>query len=250
MDKKRPSVFISHAGPDSKFAEELQKALSTVGINAHLDQVELKVGDNIIRWMNEAAGESDYMIVLISPNSLGRYWVEIEWSSALMREADLRHTFVLPAILPGVKDEDIPFLLRAKAYIDFRTDGEADLLKLINRIKQDEQVARDLGKLPCPSPREGQNQFLSEIGKNHELIEVIVHSNRFGRNFRFIVPMSASPSYILSLLRSTFNLKWSNIDEDLLVELSYTYSLRYQGEGLPLHTSLHESGILNGARLE
>jgi len=250
MGKKKPVVFISHAGQDSEFAEKLREILSKVGINSHLDQVELKVGDNIIRWMNNAAGESDYMIVLLSPNYLGRYWVEIELSSALMKEADLRRTFVLPAILPGVKDEDIPFLLRAKAYIDFRKDIEAGVMKLVNRIKQDEQVARDLGKLPCPAPHEAQEQVLSGIEKDDELIEVIVHSNRFARNFRFVVPKSATPSYILSLLRSTFNLKWNNIDEDLLVELSYTYSLRYQGNELPLDTPLHELGIPNGARLE
>jgi hypothetical protein len=250
MNKRKPAVFISHAGPDYKFAEELKDALSKVGIDAHLDQVELRVGDNIIRWMNDAASESDYMIVLLSPNSLGRYWVETEWSSALMKEADLRRTFVLPAILPGVKDGDIPFLLRAKAYIDFRVDVEGGLMKLINRIKQDMQVARDLARLPSPAPHEAQEQVLSKTEKDDELIEVIVHSNRFGRNFRFIVPSTATPSYIISLLRSTFNLKWNNIDEDLLVELSYTYSLRWRGNGLSLHTPLCELGIPNGTRLE
>jgi len=250
MNKRKPAVFISHAGPDYKFAEELKDALSKVEIDAHLDQVELHVGDNIIRWMNDAASESDYMIVLLSPNSLGRYWVETEWSSALMKEADLRRTFVLPAILPGIKDGDIPFLLRAKAYIDFRVDVERGIMKLINRIKQDMQVARDLARLPSPAPHEAQEQVLSKTEKDDELIEVIVHSNRFGRNFRFIVPSTATPSYIISLLRSTFNLKWNNIDEDLLVELSYTYSLKWRGNELSLHTPLCELGIPNSTRLE
>jgi hypothetical protein len=151
-DSQHPTVFVSHAVPDSEFAKGIADSLNRGGIKAHLDQVEIKVGDNIITWMNNAAGESDYLLVLLSPSSVGRYWVEIEWSNALMKEADLRCSFVIPAVLPGLDDSEIPFLLRFRSYLDFRKDTEKAFLQLVSRLKEDELVHRDLGcfSMPCP----------------------------------------------------------------------------------------------------
>ena len=45
-------VFISHAGPDSAFAQWLAEGLEKVGITARLDQAEIKAGDNIVTWIH------------------------------------------------------------------------------------------------------------------------------------------------------------------------------------------------------
>lgn len=246
----RPNVFVSHAGPDSEFAKWIADGLQKAGIEARLDQVEIKAGDNIVTWMNETAGESDYLLVLLSPNSVKRYWVEMEWSNALMKEADLRRTFVIPAILPGLDDENIPFLLKAKSYIDFREDTEAAFLKLIARLKDDEIASRDLGRLPCPAPSNMANGVEKAFPDSEDTIEVIVHCNRFGRSFRLRVPPEATPSYLLGMLRDTLKLRFSNIDETLGVELSYTYALRHKGEAIPLRTSIKDAGVIEGDRLE
>lgn len=250
MPNQTPTVFISHAGLDTDCALELQKALCTVGINAHLDQVELRLGDNVIKWMNDAASESDYMLVLVSQNSIGRYWVETEWSAALAREADLRRTFVIPVILPGVDDKSIPFLLRAKIYLDMRNDREAAVIQLINQLKQDQQIARDRGRFPSPAPMEAQEDVIHDFRENQDWLKVIVCSNRFARTFRFDLPANVTPTYILALLQSKLNLKWNNIDSDLMVELSYTYSIVFNGKRLPLDTPIRESGVENGSKLE
>lgn len=250
MPNKTSTVFISHAGPDAKQAMDLQQALSTVGIAARLDQVDLRLGDNVIKWMNEAASESDYLLVLVSKNSAGRYWVETKWSAALAREADLRRTFVVPVIRPGIEDKEIPFLLRAKLYLDLRKDGERALLHLINFLKQDQQVARECGRLPSPAPMGAQEEVANDFPECGKWLSVIVFSNRFARTFRFTLPSDATPSYILALLRSRLNLKWSNVDPDLMVELSYTYAIGFNGKHLPLDTPIHESGVAEGSMLE
>jgi hypothetical protein len=250
MSDRAPSVFISHAGPDSDHALQLHRALCAVGVEARLDQIELHLGDNFIRWMNEAASESDYLLVLVSPNSLGRYWVETEWSAALAREADLRRTFVIPVVLPGVEDKAIPFLLRAKIYLDLRKDEEASLLTLINMLKHDQQIARDRGRCPSPAPLTAQEEVYDDFRDCSEWLRVIVYSNRFSRTFKFMFPAEATPSYILGLLRSKLNLKWSNIDTDLMVELSYTYAIGFRGKNLPLDTPIRESGVTNDSMLE
>ena len=246
----RPSIFVSHAGPDSEFAKWVSDGLQKVGIEAKLDQAEIKAGNNIVTWMNEAAGESDYLLVLLSQESVKRYWVELEWSNALMKEADLRRTFVIPAILPGMDDENIPFLLKAKAYIDFRKDSEAAFLKLVSRIKDDELISRDLKRLPSPAPSNMVGEVEKSYPDSESNVEVIIYSNRFGRSFRLRVPPEVTPSYLLGMLRDTLKLKFSNIDETMGVELSYTYGLRHKGVSIPLRTSIEDAGVKEGDRLE
>jgi len=243
------AVFISHAGPDSDFARWLAEGLGQVGITARLDQAEIRAGDNIVTWMNDAIGESDYLLVLLSPQTRDRYWVRMEWSSALMKEAHLRRAFVIPVLLPGLQESDIPDLLRAKAFLDFRADVDAAFLQLVSRLKDDELAQRELGRLPTPAPRNVVAHIEAHLPFDSTAIDVIVHSNRFGRSFRLRVPPTATPSYLMGMLRETLNLKFSNVDHDLGVELSYTYTLRHDGQALPLNQTLADSGVKDGDRL-
>lgn len=249
-DGNSMTVFISHAGADSDFAEWVADGLQQVGINSRLDQIEIKAGDNIVMWMNDAIGESDYLLVLLSPKSVDRYWVEMEWSNALMKEAHLRRTFVIPAILPELDDVQIPDLLRAKAYLDFRRDPEKTFLQLVSRLKEDKLIERELGRCPSPAPRNMIQHIEKRFSDSSDTIEVIVHCNRFARSFRLHVPKDATPSYLMGMLRDTLGLKYSNIDENLGVELSYTYYLRHKGEAITLSTPLREAGVKDGDRLE
>lgn len=83
-----------------------------------------------------------------------------------------------------------------------------------------------------------------------DTIEVIIHSNRFGRCFWLRVPADATSGYLMGMLRGTLNLKFSNVDETLGVELSYTYYLRHKGKAITLNTPLNEEGVKDGDRLE
>jgi len=249
-ESAKRTVFISHAGPDSAYALMIAGGLEKCGIHARVDQVEVKAGTNIVMWMNAAVAESDYVLLLLSPSSLGRYWVEMEWSSALMKEADLRRTFVITCVLPGLEDDAIPALLRNRAYIDFRTDQEAPLLQLISRLKDDELIRRDLGRYPVPAPASMQGRVSKAYAGSPSDLEVVVHSNRFGRSFKLCAPESATPSYLMGMLRDELNLKFSNVDPAIGVELSYTYYLKHNGEAITLNTTLRDAGVRSGDRLE
>ena len=244
------TVFISHAGADSEFAQWIADGLGKVGIRARLDQTEIKAGDNVVAWMSGAIGESDYVLVLLSAKSVDRYWVQMEWSNALMKEAHLRRTFVIPAILPDLEDARIPDLLRVKSSLDFRTDPEQAFLRLVSRLKEDQLAERELGRRPSPAPRNMEQQIAKHFPDSADDIEVIVHSNRFGRSFRLRVPPDATPSYLMGMLRNTLGLKYSNVDNEVGVELSYTYYLRHKGEAISLNTSLRDAGVKDGDRLE
>lgn len=244
------AVFISYASPDGEFAQWIAQGLQSVGIEAHLDQLEIKAGDNIVTWMSEAISESDYLLLLLSPKSLDRYWVEMEWSSALMKEAHLRRTFVIPALLPEFDESHIPDLLRNKAFLDFRRDPEKAFLKLVSRLKEDKLAERELGRIPSPAPRNMLQHVEKYFPDIEDTIEVIIHSNRFGRSFRLRLPVEATPSYVIGMLRNTLNLKYSNVDHNLGVELSYTYYLQHKGKPITLNTKLSDAGVCDSDRLE
>ena len=167
------TVFISHAGPDSDFATWIADGLRKVGVTARLDQLEIKAGDNVVTWMNDAIGESDYLLVLLSPKSVKRYWVEMEWSNALMKEAHLRRTFVLPALLPELEDSQIPDMLRAKLFLDFRKTPDKAFLQLVSRLKEDKLTQRELGRCPSPAPRNMVEAVEKRFGDTTDTIEVI-----------------------------------------------------------------------------
>jgi hypothetical protein len=54
----------------------------------------------------------------------------------------------------------------------------------------------------------------------------------------------------MGMLRNTLNLKFSNVDDQLGVELSYTYYLRHKGEAITLNTTMRDAGVMDGDRLE
>jgi len=128
--------------------------------------------------MNDAVAESDYLLLLLSPLTVDRYWVRTEWSAALAKEAELRRSFLIPVILPGTADADIPVLLKPKLYVDLREDAEKALLSRISRIKGDGVIARDLGSYPIPAPAAIAERCEVEYSEGADMISVFVHSNR------------------------------------------------------------------------
>ena len=247
----KPKVFISYASDDIDFAKWLFEALKKSGIEPLMDQIGIRFGDNFVSWINEKVGESDYMLTLLSPNSLNRYWVETEWSSALAKEAHLKRTFLIPSVLPGLEDDQIPSILKSKLYCDFRIDQEKAIYSLISRLKDDELIKKELGSFPVPAT----NAMVKIVDnsfdlKDSELIEVYIYSNRFSRCFKLSIPHHCTPKFILNMIRNSLSLKYNNLDNDLLVELSYTYYLKHNNRSLTLSKTLLESGVKDGDRLE
>ncbi|MBI1816574.1 MAG: toll/interleukin-1 receptor domain-containing protein [Deltaproteobacteria bacterium] len=246
---RQPQVFISYARPDETQARSLVEALTKLGINVRFDQSEIRYGDNAILWMNNALAESDYLLLLLSGATAGRYWVETEWAAGLAKDAELRRTFLIPVVLPDTDDTDIPALLKAKRYVDLRRDAEKELLRLVAQIKSDAVIARDLGSYPIPAPAALADRCEAQLTPGAEMITVFVHSNRFARVMRLRVPQSAGAGFVLTAVREELGLPFSMIDDKLQLELSYEYYLRFRGQRLTTQT-LAEQDVRDGARLE
>jgi len=60
--------------------------LAIRGINVWLDEAEIKLGESLIEKIREAIDSVEYVVVLLSKNSVGSNWVKKEVDIAMNEE--------------------------------------------------------------------------------------------------------------------------------------------------------------------
>jgi hypothetical protein len=113
------TVFLSHSSKDKPFVRELADHLQRDGqIKVWLDERAISPGANIVQKIAEGL-DSDFVLLIISPDSINSAWVEEEWTDAFWDQTNNRR-----AKLAGVlyRDCPLPHLLRNKKYFDLRTN--------------------------------------------------------------------------------------------------------------------------------
>jgi len=122
-------VFLSHSWKDKSFVRTLAKKLKEAGFFVWVDEAEISVGDSLVQKITDGLEESDYVVAIISTNSVKSDWVRKELQLAMYREIAGHRVHVLPVIIDHC---DIPYFLRDKLYADFsnRTHFE-DSFKLL-----------------------------------------------------------------------------------------------------------------------
>lgn len=128
----RHTAFISYSHKDAPFVDRLAEDLVASGVGVWLDRWEIRVGDSISDRIQLGLQESDYLLVVLSPNSVNSPWVREELNAARVRQLESRRVVVLPVLY---QDCDIPPLLKDKRYADFRgaryDQGLRDLLAVL-----------------------------------------------------------------------------------------------------------------------
>lgn len=118
-----PGVFISHNHKDKSFVERLKEDLKSQGIHVWVDEDEMKVGDNLIQKIEKGIKDNDFVIGVISRNSIDSKWVQKELSISMNREISSKNLKVLPVRLD---DCEMPPMLSDKIYADFSTNEKYD----------------------------------------------------------------------------------------------------------------------------
>jgi hypothetical protein len=108
------SVFISHVSADKPVARRLARELADSGIAVWLDEWRIKVGDSISKSIDDALSSCQFVVLLMSPESLRSPWVEREWRAAYWREIDSGRLHLIPVM---ISDCELPPLLRDKKYV-------------------------------------------------------------------------------------------------------------------------------------
>lgn len=131
----RPSgakIFISHSSIDKPFAKTLCLDLEANGYIPWLDDLDIKVGESIPEKISQGLQDANFVIVILSENSVSSRWVEREWQTMFWREVEKGQVNVLPVLL---QDCNIPELLKTKKYADFRGDFNYGLRNLLSALE-------------------------------------------------------------------------------------------------------------------
>jgi hypothetical protein len=125
-----PRVFISYSSADIAFVEMLAAKLRTAGVAVWYDRWEIRVGDSIIQKINDGIQSSDFLIAILSKNSVTSKWVKEELAVASMLTLS-KGAFVLPVLLEKC---DIPPFLAHRRYANFADDPQQALQELLRAI--------------------------------------------------------------------------------------------------------------------
>lgn len=126
-------IFISHSSVDKPFVRKLISTLSESNLNFWIDEQEINVGDDIQKSVSENLKASNFLIAVISKNSVNSKWVNFELSQ-FMGFADNQN--IIPLLIDKGQqfNEPIDNLIRRLKYLDFSDENNWD--KNIDDLKQ------------------------------------------------------------------------------------------------------------------
>ena len=143
----RRDVFISYGHADADWVRTLAENLHQSGLDVFFDEWEIGPGDVLIHRIDAGLLASRNGILVVSPVSLTRPYVQAEYA-ALMARAIKRGQRLIPVLL---KDAEMPPLLAARIWIDFRTADGPDYLSRVREL-----VRALKGERAGPPPRTGE----------------------------------------------------------------------------------------------
>jgi TIR domain len=122
-----PSVFLSYASDDLDLARRIAEALQASGIETWWDRWCIYPGDSLRQKIDEGIAGCTHFLVLLTPQSIGKPWVNQEMDAGLVGKLNDRCKFLpvrfelpasnLPPLLSGMHspviaaDEDISQLV-------------------------------------------------------------------------------------------------------------------------------------------
>jgi acyl-coenzyme A thioesterase PaaI-like protein len=157
-EQRSPRVFVSHSSADKDFVRVLVGELKDAGVDVWFDEQQLKPGDSIVAGVSAGLTDSDYLLIVLSENSVNSKWVTAELNAAMMHQLSDGGTTVIPVVIDGC---EIPLLLRDKVYANFRVSFKdafkrvLDVLQLENTtVSYSSSYAKQpkphLGPKECP----------------------------------------------------------------------------------------------------
>ncbi len=128
---KRYQVFLSYSSSDREIAQRIVDELRQKGVRVWFDTYELQSGDSIVKAIKNAISASDYLVVLLSPNSVNSTWMQQELATALSSDLTTRDITLLPVV---IEDCEFPPSLARYQYLDLRTDFDRGVARLVEQI--------------------------------------------------------------------------------------------------------------------
>ena len=119
MESKKlaPKVFLSYTWDDGDLAKNIAHTLVENGIETWWDKWCIGAGDSFRQKIDEGLEDCTHFIVLLTPNSMSKPWVNQEMDAGLMRKLQAKSKFIpvryqisakqLPPLLSGMSSPEI-----------------------------------------------------------------------------------------------------------------------------------------------
>lgn len=124
-------VFISHATSDKWIAKSLCERLESAGLATFRDDRDIDGGDDIPERIRDAIKGSAELVVLLTPESIGRAWILLEVGMAL----GWRKNYRIISVLCHVDFDPIPTMLKSKKAIHLN-DFDIDVAEAKKRAER------------------------------------------------------------------------------------------------------------------
>lgn len=129
-----PKVFVSHASEDkARFVVDFARRLRENGVDAWLDQWEMKPGDSLVdKIFEEGLKEARAVVVVLSATSALKPWVREELNAAVVNRIS-RGTKLIPVVIDNC---EVPEALRSTIWqkIDDLSSYDAGLQRILSVI--------------------------------------------------------------------------------------------------------------------
>ena len=168
------SVFLSHSSKDKPFVRELAAFLrQDPPMEVWLDEGEILPGQNIVDKIRQGL-DSNFIILILSPDSVDSHWVQEEWTDAFWEQTNNQQTKLLPVLY---LDCTIPRLLRDKYYIDLRNNQLDSFAKIKTFLLTQHAVTpKHINQLPTRPPLFiGREPELAELRRRLSEKGTLVH---------------------------------------------------------------------------
>jgi hypothetical protein len=125
-----PRVFLSYAFEDTELARKLAETMLEKGIDTWWAEWCIAPGDSLRQKIDEGIGDCTHFLVLLTPQSIKKPWVNQEMDAGLVRKLSDRCKF-LP-VRHTLPTKELPPLLSGMLSPPIETD--ADIAQLIHDI--------------------------------------------------------------------------------------------------------------------
>ena len=116
-----PRAFLSHSNQDKQLVTRLAMRLRTRGIDAWLDEWEIKLGDSLRQKIEEGIDKATHFLVILTPDSLPSEWVRTELDAAMVKR--IKGTCVLIPVLHRITADQVPATLSGIKWVRIDSDG-------------------------------------------------------------------------------------------------------------------------------
>ena len=131
--KTTPVVYLAHGSPDHEtLARPLAEYLMENGIDVWFDEWEIDSGDSIRQKMDQGLGDCTHFLVLLTPGSIGRPWVETEIDAGFVGAVEGRCKFV--GLRIGVEVSELSPFLRSRRCPEIDISDKAALEQLAAEV--------------------------------------------------------------------------------------------------------------------